>query len=429
MTRGGKRALAVCAVGVLVGVTAGVLAISGSAWRSPAEAQAPSACAGSQQMAADTVMGGAAPVDLSDVTFSGPITITQGGSYTGNWESTDPAVPAVRVMTDQPVVIDGARLRSRGDVIEGSKGARLTVRNSVAEGLNPSVPGRVPGRFVVIQDAADVLVENNAFAGTSGIRLERYVGVVGRDSFRVLRNRALNIDGRRSTGPDFSPDDKTAELVQFVQFVDVRGVPGIDVGWNEVRNEPGSSRVEDVISVFQSSGLVGAPIRIHDNFVGGAYPTNPGTDAYTGGGIMVGDGPAGGVAHVETVDNTVLDTTGHGIAVSAGSDVLVQDNRVLSGGRLADGTPIAGQNVGIYVLNLYQLPVFGPVEVVGNLIGWEQPRAGIRNDSYLPDASTVRDNTAFAGAITSAVLDSEYSLWRCRAGQAGVGIGAAPDGG
>ena len=36
----------------------------------------------------------AAVLPATAIVYSGPITITSGGVYTGNWASTDPAVPA-----------------------------------------------------------------------------------------------------------------------------------------------------------------------------------------------------------------------------------------------------------------------------------------------------------------------------------------------
>ena len=61
------------------------------------------------------------------------------------------------------------------------------------------------------------------------------------------------------------------ELMQFLQIEKVQNVPGIEIGWNQVINEPGKSRVEDNISIYESSGTSGSPILIHDNYINGAY--------------------------------------------------------------------------------------------------------------------------------------------------------------
>jgi hypothetical protein len=43
---------------------------------------------------ASTTLGGEA---TAAVTFKGPIVITKGGTYTGNWRSLDPNTPAVSI--------------------------------------------------------------------------------------------------------------------------------------------------------------------------------------------------------------------------------------------------------------------------------------------------------------------------------------------
>ena len=50
----------------------------------------------------------------SGVTFSRPLVITAGGTYTGDWQSTDPSVPAVMVLTTEPVTILNSRLKGPG---------------------------------------------------------------------------------------------------------------------------------------------------------------------------------------------------------------------------------------------------------------------------------------------------------------------------
>ena len=65
------------------------------------------------------------------VAYSGPIIITQGGVYTGNWESLDVNVPTVTVRTAEPVVIEKSNIRGRGDLIEMDAGhTRVTVRDT-----------------------------------------------------------------------------------------------------------------------------------------------------------------------------------------------------------------------------------------------------------------------------------------------------------
>ena len=134
-----------------------------------------------------------------------------------------------------------------------------------------------------------VVIENNDIEGTGGIYLLDYAGnPTSETTVRIVRNRAHNIDGRRSDGADGFLSD--VDLVQFVQLDKVRHVPHIEIAWNQVIDDPGRSRVEDVINIYLSSGTRASPIQIHDNYICGAYPANPTARDYSGGGIMLADG-------------------------------------------------------------------------------------------------------------------------------------------
>lgn len=361
------------------------------------------------------------------IEYAGPLVITEGGTYQGSWESQDPDVPVVEIRTTEPVAIEDSHMRGRGQLIASSvDGANLTVRDSVGVGLNPGREGVVPGRFVDLHEPAGVVLESNELLGTAGIRIDGFSGARGRDSIKVVSNRVTNIDGRPSTGEGFGTRDADAEYVQFVQLVMVSEVPGVEIGWNEIHNEPGASRVEDVISVYLSSGVAESPISVHDNYIDGAYPADARTDTtYTGGGIMLGDGSdaRSPVRFVEGIGNTVVNTTNYGIAVSSGHDVVLRTNRVMSAGRLDDGATIPAQNVGLYVANLYDQDGFGPVDLVDNLVGWEQPTMNRRNDYYTPDARESLRNAVVPGAVSSGLVEQEHHAWLRRASAAGVSVG------
>jgi len=52
-----------------------------------------------------------------DVTYSDPLTITQGGTYSGNWRSSDPNIPAVSVQTKDAVIIQHATVVNSGKLL------------------------------------------------------------------------------------------------------------------------------------------------------------------------------------------------------------------------------------------------------------------------------------------------------------------------
>ena len=387
-----------------------------------------------------------------EVPYSGPLVITRGGVYTGKWESLDPAVPAVTVRTAEPVVIENAVVRGRGVLIAtGADHADVTVRNSSGYALNPNVSGLTPGRFFEAFRFDNVLLENNYLEGTGGIKLLEYGGdFTTANTVRVIGNSALNIDGRISDGNggflDFDERTRLSDgltqqgykIRQFVQLDKVAGVPGVEIAWNQVVNEPGRSRVEDNINIYKSAGTAASPIRIHDNYIQGAYTAKPWQASYSdgtweydwgyaGGGILLGDGETG-VAYVEAYANQVVSTTNYGIAIAAGHDSVFHDNRVVSSGLLADGRPIAAQNVGLYIWDLYAAGRSGFYNNSGrnNLVGWVNPTlSGGRNDWWIPDATSFENNTHWPGDITREVEAAEFAHWQDKLAAAAVRVGPA----
>ena len=81
----------------------------------------------------------------SGASYTSPITITRGGTYSGNWQSTDPSVPAVTIRTTQPVIITNSRLKGPGELISANAGqgagTTLTVQQSCFTGVNPNAAG------------------------------------------------------------------------------------------------------------------------------------------------------------------------------------------------------------------------------------------------------------------------------------------------
>ncbi len=357
---------------------------------------------------------------VTKISFSAPLVISEGGTYSGNWESQDPDEPAVVIKTSEPVVIEDATIRSRGHLIytEHGRNADVTVRNVKGYGLNPDRSGQHAGRFLVADTYAFVRVENSYLEGTSGIWLHHSRP---RATVKILRNSALNIDGRLSDGAGGWRGGNDSK-VQFVQFDKGVNLVDTEVAWNQIINEPYKSRVEDVINIYRTNGTASSPIRIHNNYIQGAYPANPAKDDFSGGGILLGD--AGG-AHLHAFNNQVVSTANYGVAIAGGKNNKIYNNRVLSSGRLADGTPIASQNVGIYIWNQHSAD-YGKNVGYGNLSGWvkeEYTWNGGRNDWWVPDASQWKDNEHWRGKITRQTETEEFRRFRVKLTQADIVVG------
>lgn len=377
-----------------------------------------------------------------------PIVITRGGVYRGHWQSFDARTPAVMIRTSQPVVIEDSLIESRGPLIFSAFArARVTVRNNRGVALSPDRPLKehaYPGRFLHLEEFSSAVVENNDLTGTSGMYFRDFRGDAARgESVRVNRNRALNIDGRYSTGVGTFSDSE-ARTVQFVQFNRLRDLVGAEIGWNEVINQPGRSRPEEVVSMYESSGTAASPIQIHDNFLQGAYAARPTTSAYSGGGMNLGDGNGRTLAEatgfIDAYRNVVVNTGNQGIAVSAGHDIRVYHNRVLSSGYLQDGRPIAAQNVGMYVWDFNHGRPYGTfynISVHDNLVGWSTPLNGrdTTNPWWFPDCPAswplpgggtlpgCAGNRTLPGRVTQTMELQEYELWKARTLSANVKVG------
>ncbi|WP_034388771.1 hypothetical protein [Deinococcus sp. YIM 77859] len=377
------------------------------------------------------------------IQYSKPIVIRKGGVYQGNWQSLDPRVAAVEIATRQKVVIQNSNIQSKGPLIRSQYDrANIVIRNTRGVALNPGRPlkeYRFPGRFLDLEEFESLLVENNEMIGTSGIYLRSYLGQASKgQTIKILRNRAINIDGRYSTGPgQYSPTE--ARLVQFVQFNQVRHVSGAEIAWNEVINEPGKSRPEENINMYRSSGVPESRIKIHDNYIQGAYAVRPRTDEYSGGGINAADGSSQtakeAAAYIRVYRNQIVNTSNVGIAVSAGHNIEVFENRVISSGYLPSGAPIKAQNVGLYVWDMHgdkKKGTFYNISVRDNLVGWAQPLKGkyVQNPFWFPDCprdpkgvSQCRGNRVLPSPITQTMERQEYARWQAKLRAAGIRVG------
>ncbi len=349
---------------------------------------------------------------LRPLEFRAPITITKGGRFTGNWESTTADTPAVVIDTAERVELIDSSLRGSGDLIRVRAGGDVTVRNTSGQGFNPNVDGKQKGRFLKARRALNIVVENCHIEDTAGIYILEGKHVA------VIRNSFVNIDGRRSNGAHgYQAADVKSDFVQAVQLDKVKGGK-VEIAWNQIINEPGKSRVEDNISIYDSLGTPDEPIRIHNNYVQGAYPVSPAADTYSGGGIMLSDHHS---AYVRAHDNHVVGTGNYGIAIYSGHHNEIVANRVISSGRLPNGARIFSQNVGVYIWNGKDDPLWGNNSGRDNFIGWA--KGASRNDWWTPDDAGWTNNTRFSGPIPLAAEQAEFKIWQKKLAAKRVTVG------
>ncbi len=379
---------------------------------------------------------------VGELGWNCPIVITEGGTYSGNWQSTDAKTAAVTVATTAPVIIENSHIRSVGGLIKTSvAGSNLTVRNSLGVALNVAAKGQPNGIFLEVASPVRLDVENNYIENAQGgVIVHGYTGNRDGEQTIVIRsNRARNLNGLLSDGNGgYLPGEGTnRSQARFIQFDSVQAVPGIDVGWNEVINYPGHSLVEDNIDVYRSGGTPNQPLEIHDTYIQGAYPYKAAQDAYTGGGIKTDAKPGDNAQEVPAFnsihDNQVVGTVNYGIQFAAGHDNVAANNRVISSGMLADGTRIAAQHVGMANADASGTAVSSSMynnAMRDNLIGWTCWQAscepeGYRKDQYFPaspaDYST--NSVLSAGQITLDMENNEYQVWVNKMATAGIAVG------
>ena len=329
---------------------------------------------------------------------SGPITITQGGTYTGNWVGSGIG-PAVKIATSAPVTIQNSTIKNTGaaPLIDANyPGAQLTVHRSTLDGAAGSV-----GKAVYADNFKSVRVENCTINFTWGIRLD---AIQAGGTIVVTKNRGRNMV-RNASDPS-----------HFFQAANHAQQPAqIDVSWNEIINTFGQSGVEDVINMY-GAGYA----KIHDNYIQGAYPDTLG-GGYSGSGIMLDSG-----AHDnEVYNNIVVDTVNAGIGIASGWNNAAHDNRLVFDGRNDAGNLFAAANIGGYVWNYDGSASWNNNHMTRNTVGWVKAN-GERNDLWFPHApsSDYGTNSALPNPITRQTEQGEYQNWLAKLAANGVTVGA-----
>jgi hypothetical protein len=346
--------------------------------------------------------------------------------------------PAISITTSEPVTITDSTVQGPGDLIYVQNG-NVTVTNTTGTGTNPNVANAQKGMFVHAESPTNLIVKNNTFSGVRfGVYVNNYSGnFTPTQTISILYNNVTNIDARPSDGNGGYATTGEYNGHAF-QLNHVEQVPGIEIGWNQVINTPRQSQCSDLINIYQSSGIASSHILIHDNYLQGAYPVNPGINSkYTGGGVIT-DGTANDTAatatsFVDIYNNQMVSSANYGFATAAGHDNTITNNRVVSSGYLADGTfiPMSFAN-GLNNYNNYNQPATTFFNNVAdkNYVGYiRSTTAGgaTRSDWYLAGQPTSLSNTSWQpyDAMHPTITDEagELTLWQQKVANAGLTIG------
>jgi hypothetical protein len=382
---------------------------------------------------------GVVPLVANAIIYQGPLVVDNnyikkhGNTITGNFQGTLTS-PAISVQSGTPVIIINSNVTGPADLIYG-QGVDVTVLHTTGVATNPNVQGRQKGMFVHVEGAINVDVENNTATGVSfGVYINSYQGVGNHSQqIKIINNIFNNIDARPSDGNGgyVTTGEYNGHAIQFNQ---VHNTPNSEIAWNQIINLPHQGTCSDLINMFMSSGTPTSHILIHDNYLQGAYPTNPG-GKYTGGGIITDGGQSdtatSSAAYVDVYNNQIVSTANYGISIAAGHDNHFYNNRIISSGYISDGTfiPMSFSNA-INNYNNYGQPnttFFNNLTELNNPVGLiassgSGPGGGAslpprRSDYYLPGQSG-NTNVSFepvnSTSPTLADEAAELRLWNTK---------------
>ena len=290
----------------------------------------------------------------------------------------------------------------------------------------PTVDSQAPGRFLDAYKPQRLVVEHNYFAQTSGIVVNRWSGTGQAGQVLTVRyNQGRNIDGRWRNGGG-------STHCSFLILNTVQHLAGVEIAYNEVVNEPDQSLVEDNINLYNSSGTAASPVRVHHNFVRGAYPFPATAGQFTGSGLTTdGDAKtaAEATAYIEVDHNQLVATGNAGLNIAVGHDIYCHDNRLVTSGLLPGGQRFNAGFAGLGVFNFYKQPasVFFNNRVEHNVIGYvkwggQDPtpdRQDLSPGHCAPCAATVH----LPNPITPATEAAEWTSWQRQLKRAGVVVG------
>jgi parallel beta-helix repeat protein len=364
--------------------------------------------------------------------YNGPLVVDahyikkHGGVITGNYQGTQTNAAITITNASSPVTISSSNLTGPGDLIYIAN-SNVTVTNTTGSGTNPNIAGTAKGMFVHAINPSNLSVTKCNVSNVSfGVSVTGYSGNFKTgQTISILDNVFNNIDGRPSNGTGGYAASGSFNA-HGIQLSNINSLAGMEIGWNQIVNVPFQSQSAEVIETIDVSGTASSPLLIHDNYVQGAYPANPGVDGYSGGGIMLNGTSTDTVgvtsAYTNVYNNQIVSTANMGIAIAAGHNNNVYNNRVVSSGYVSTGTKslIAFSTaIGMYNWNYYALPptVFFSNLIQTNVVGLIRKSttgAPVRGDLWLPGQTTNNNTSFLPNNDTSPTLAdeaTEYQNW------------------
>lgn len=409
--------------------------------------------------------------------------------------TTNSNTPCIKIRTPRPVIIKNSNFwgwqpdSGAGGMILGDwPNVILDVTSCAFFGTRPTFARMCPAKAVNLRYGHKRFrFENNQLDGTGGITLnEGWTGSTldATHITYVWSNRVRNIDGRvadptSSTGWKHSntwgKHDGTDGFIIacFVQSIDIRDHPRFVMGYNDIINEAGHSRCEDIFAFQRCRGAsASSPIHVYRNLVRGHYvydwgwtnqafygtnvPSNtPGyagnNNGYnpalglvnSGGSALMSDGWDTGDSASQRPgfilfeENYCLDMTNYGIAIHAGTDNIIKNCVTLRSGyvhNLNGGNAVkaAFRHLGIQIQDGsgsgFTAPHWANNQVIGTTYGYtayapSSPNTATNHLAQNLDKVTTLSNTEVLN-VTTAMVDAAEAqirgIWRAAGVNPGV---------
>ena len=364
------------------------------------------------------------------------IMITSGGTYTGDWESTNPTVAAVTIATNERVVLKNSTVTGVGNLITvlGKGSTQIVIENVTGTELDPKIYGAERGAFLEAHDFDQLTVTHCTMHGVSfGIM------AIGSKASKlsITNNAAFDMEDRESDGKGGFLNVR-GSLGHFIIINNVVTASGAEIAWNQLIDTVGGASTEDAINIYESQGAPQTPILVHDNYLQGLFATGQAT--YDGAGIeMDGDttDPKVADAFINVYNNSVVQVAHAGIAISAGHDITMTNNRVVSCGKDVAGNWVArSTGNAMEMWNFYNTNLYYNNSITGTTGGLVRPDANgnpTEEDVFAPSLSaehhvTLTNNNMEhpclnKGVLTMAPEAAERAAWLLRASTAAESIG------
>ena len=365
---------------------------------------------------------------VTTLSSTGPITITTGGTYSGNVTSTSTTAPAITINTTQAVTITNTTITGKGpSLISAIAGANITVTNTTGTAQDPNVSGQLRAIFLVANSPSSLVAKNNTMTGVSfGIKV--LSGTVS--TLIIDNNMATGMEDRTSNGSG----GLTANRPDLGHFVILNGVyapNGADIAWNKIVDTIGQNMNEDAFNTYKSYGTSSHVIEFHDNYVEGLPgPTSAGF-------TIDGDGQTPISQWVLVDKNMVVHVANGGYGIDDGANNRIENNRVVSCGQNSDGTWMASSFAqGEVLWNFYGDANYASNTISGQSGGLVRPNGNAlyqiadswANSPNLTNGNTLgpdgfTDPCIVNGAVNLAAESVERNAWANKVASAGELVG------